>query len=130
MTDYTRVSLDDVDDSAAQHGLGERQEARFPRESLGLEASAIAHIVVKPGMRQPFAHRHGQAEEVHVVLSGSGTLKVDDERVEVRAKDAIRIGPGVTRQFEGGPDGLEYLVFSPRHEGDAEIVQGFWDDED
>ena len=85
---------------------------------------------MKPGQRQPFAHKHNEAEEVHVVLSGAGRLKLDDEIIEVGADDVIRVGPGVTRAFEAGPDGLEYLVFSPRHEGDAEMVQDFWAEED
>jgi len=39
--------------------------------------------------------------------------------------DAVRISPPVTRAFEAGPDGLELLVFGPRHQGDAEIVRDF-----
>lgn len=128
MADYTRVNLKDVEDSAETHGYGELQASRFPREALGLETAGMAHHEVKPGMRQPFAHRHEQAEEVHLVLAGGGQLKVDDELVEVEPMDVIRIEPGATRAFEAGPDGLEYVVFSPRHEGEAEIVQGFWDD--
>ena len=34
-------------------------------------------------------------------------------------------GSPSTCVFEAGGDGLEYLVFSPRHEGDAEIVKDF-----
>jgi mannose-6-phosphate isomerase-like protein (cupin superfamily) len=128
MGDYTRVNLRDVEDSAAKHGLGDLQEARFPREDLGLETSGVGHLRVKPGKRQPFAHKHNEAEELHVVLEGSGRLRLDDEIIEVGADDVIRVGPGVTRMFEAGPDGLEYLVFSPRHEGDAEVVQDFWND--
>lgn len=130
MADYTKVNLRDVEDMAAKHGLSEQQEARFPRGALGLEASGVGHLRVKPGQRQPFAHRHNEAEELHVVLEGSGRVKLDDEIIQVGADDVIRVGPGVTRMFEAGPDGLEYLVFSPRHEDDAEIVQGFWTDED
>ena len=129
MTDYTLVNLRDVDDVAQKHGVGEYQEARFPRENLGLEDSAVGHLRVKPGQRQPFAHRHKKAEELHVVLEGSGRLKLDDEIIDVGADDVIRIGPGVTRMFEAGPDGLEYVVFSPRHEGDAEVVEDFWTEE-
>ena len=34
----------------------------------------------------------------------------------------------MTRAFEAGDEGLVLLVFSPRAEGDAEIVQDFsWD---
>jgi mannose-6-phosphate isomerase-like protein (cupin superfamily) len=129
MGDYAKVNLEDVADSAAKHGIGELQEARFPREEIGLAQSGMGHLRVKPDQRQPFAHKHGQAEEVHVILSGAGRMKLDDEILEVRANDLIRVGPDVTRIFEAGPEGLEYLVFSPRHEGDAEMVQDFWSEE-
>jgi mannose-6-phosphate isomerase-like protein (cupin superfamily) len=128
MPDYTLVNLNEIDDAAAQHGVGDLQEARFPREPLGLRDSGLGHLVVKPGVRQPFAHRHGEAEEVHVMLNGSGRVKLDDEVLDVAAGDVLRVGPGVTRMFEAGTDGLEYVVFSPRHEGDAEVVPDFWDD--
>ncbi len=54
-------------------------------------------------------------------------MKIDDERLAVGPRDVIRVDPTSTRAFEAGDDGLEYLVFSPRHEGDAEIVKDFWD---
>ena len=123
---YDKVNLSDVTDSAAEHGLGELQEARFPREDVGTESTGFAHIRVKRGQRQPFAHKHATAEELHVILSGSGTMKVDDELVAVGALDIIRVDPASTRAFEAGDDGLEYLVFSPRRANDAEIVKDFW----
>jgi mannose-6-phosphate isomerase-like protein (cupin superfamily) len=128
MTDYTRVNLDAVENMAAKHGITD-QEARFPREDLGLDTDAFAHIRVQPGKRQPFAHKHGEAEEVHVVLAGGGRVKLDDEIVKVGPRDVLRVGPSVTRMFEAGPDGLEYIVFGRRHEGDAEMVQDFWTEE-
>jgi uncharacterized cupin superfamily protein len=30
-----------------------------------------------PGKRSPFTHRHTDAEEIYVVLSGSGRVKLD-----------------------------------------------------
>jgi uncharacterized cupin superfamily protein len=125
---YTIRNLRDVEDSAVKHGFSETQEARFLREDLGAEATGVAYHVVKPGRRQAFAHRHNEAEELHVVLAGSGRVKLDDDIVEVGPMDAIRVAPGVTRMFEAGPDGLEYLVFGPHRAGDAEMVQGFWTD--
>ena len=32
----------------------------------------------------------------------------------------------LTRAFEAGPDGLGFLAFGPRHEGDGELLQGWW----
>ena len=40
----------------------------------------------------------------------------------------MRVSPGVTRAFEGGPDGLEVLVFGAHVEGDSEMVSDFWDE--
>jgi mannose-6-phosphate isomerase-like protein (cupin superfamily) len=125
MAGYTLTNLREVKNMAAEHGITD-QEARFPRNDLDVDALGIALIEVKPGKRQPFAHRHEEAEEVYVVLRGSGSIKLDDETVELGEMDAVRIDPDVTRGIEAGPDGIEFLAFGPRHEGDAEVVQDFW----
>jgi mannose-6-phosphate isomerase-like protein (cupin superfamily) len=125
---FTVRKLTDVDDSAPRFGFGERQEARFASDDLESEHTGVSHLRVKPGKRQGFAHRHEAAEEIYVVLSGSGRVKLDDAIVEVEPLDAIRVAPSVTRMFEGGPEGIELLAFGPRHEGDGEIFPGWWSD--
>jgi quercetin dioxygenase-like cupin family protein len=65
-----------------------------------------------------------------VVLSGSGRVKLDDEIVEVRVLDAIRVAPGVARAFEADADGLEFIAFGPHHPGDGEPVEDVWVTED
>lgn len=120
---FTIKNLREVEDVAGKHGLGETQEARFAREDLGAQDTGVAFQTVRPGRRQAFAHRHEQAEEVYVVVSGSGRVKVDDEVAEIGPLDAIRIAPAAVRAFEGGPDGLEMIVFGPHHKGDGEIIR-------
>jgi len=125
---YTIKNLRDVEDQAPKHGFGHIQEARFARSALNAETVGLARHVIKPGQRQGFAHRHRRAEEIYVVLSGSGRVKLDQEVHELRALDAIRVAPQVVRAFEAGPEGLELLVFGPHHEGDGELVrEGFWE---
>jgi mannose-6-phosphate isomerase-like protein (cupin superfamily) len=124
---YTIKNLREVEDMAAKHGFGETQEARFPRGDLEAEATGVAYLILRPGKRQPFAHRHTNAEEIYVVLAGTGRIKLDDDVVDIRPLDSIRMSPGIARGLEAGPDGLEVLAFGPRHEGDAEMVQDFWD---
>jgi mannose-6-phosphate isomerase-like protein (cupin superfamily) len=123
---YTHKNLAEVEDSAPRFGYDERQEARFARRDLNAEQTGVSYHRVKPGRRQGFAHRHEQAEEVYVVLAGSGRVKLDDDVVELQRLDAVRVAPGVTRAFEGGPEGLELLAFGPHHEGDGEILPGWW----
>jgi mannose-6-phosphate isomerase-like protein (cupin superfamily) len=125
---YTIRNLREVEDLAAKHGFGETQEARFPRGDLEAQSTGVAYLILRPGKRQPFAHRHNDAEEIYVVLAGDGRIKLDDDIVALRPLDSIRMAPGVTRMLEAGPDGLEVLAFGPRHENDAEMVQGFWED--
>ena len=125
---HAKQNLRDVHDMAAQHGLSDSQEARFPARDLGAEQTGVNYLIVKPGQREAFAHRHRTAEEVYVVIAGSGGVKLDDELVELTALDAVRVSPGVTRAFEAGPDGLEVLVFGPHVEDDAVVVNDFWEE--
>ncbi len=125
--DYTIENLRKVEDLAPKFGLSEVQEARFAREQLGAETIGLAYYVVRPGKRQAFAHKHEQAEEVYVVLAGSGRMKLDSAIAAVGPMDAIRVAPNVARAFEAGPEGLELLVFGPRHAGDGEVLrEDFW----
>lgn len=123
---FTIAKLTDAEDLAAKFGYSDHQEARFPNEDLATEQTGLCHLRVKPNVRQPFAHHHNRAEEVYVVLAGSGRVKLDNEVADVAPLDAIRVSPAVTRAFEAGPEGLELLAFGPRHPGDAEMVPGWW----
>lgn len=125
---YTLKKLTDVEDSAAAFGHGEFQEARFAAKDLGATDTGVSHQRIKPNQRMPFGHVHENAEEVYVVLSGSGRAKLDDAIVDLGPLDALRVAPTVKRAFEAGPDGLELIAFGPRHKGDGEIIQGWWSD--
>ncbi|HEU4977121.1 MAG TPA: cupin domain-containing protein [Baekduia sp.] len=127
---YTIRNLRDAEDMAPKFGFDAVQEARFPWRDLGAEHTGLALMRVKPGQRQAFAHRHDEAEEIYVILSGRGRIKLDDEVREVGPMDAIRISPHVTRALEAGDEGLEYLAFGPHRENDGEILreERFWDE--
>jgi mannose-6-phosphate isomerase-like protein (cupin superfamily) len=125
---YTLRNLSDVEDSAARFGVGDVQEARFANDDLEVEQTGLSYHRLRPGKRQGFGHRHEKAEEVYVVVSGSGRVKLDDEIVELRALDAIRVPAQVTRAFEAGDDGLEYVAFGPRSPGDGELLPDWWTD--
>ena len=125
---YTLKQLTDVEDSGEKFGMGEIQEARFCNGDLEAEDTGVSLFMLKPGKRQPFGHKHDEAEEVYVVMGGSGRVKLDDEIVELAKLDAVRVAPGVMRSFEAGSDGMQYLAFGAHHEGDGEIVQGWWAD--
>jgi mannose-6-phosphate isomerase-like protein (cupin superfamily) len=123
---YTHLNLGEVEDAAPPNGFGDRWEARVARQALDAEQTGLTHFRLRPGKRSPFVHRHANAEEVYVVLAGSGRIKLDDQLADVRPLDAIRVAPAVARAFEAGPDGLELIAFGPHHEGDGEPVDDGW----
>ncbi|HEY4278296.1 MAG TPA: hypothetical protein VGM91_08765 [Conexibacter sp.] len=123
---FACVNLAAVVDSAAAAGYGEAGEARFATRPLGTERIGLGYQTLNPGRRQSFGHRHGDAEEVYLVLGGSGRVRVDDTIVELSALDVIRVAPEAMRCFEGGPEGLQFVAFGTRHENDWEVVPGWW----
>jgi mannose-6-phosphate isomerase-like protein (cupin superfamily) len=124
--DFTHLNLDQVEDAAPGNGFGERWEARVARTDLGAERTGVTHFRLRPGKRSPFTHRHREAEEVYVVISGSGSVKLGEEIRPVRPLDAIRIAPAVPRAFEAGPEGLELICCGAHHESDGEPVDDDW----
>jgi quercetin dioxygenase-like cupin family protein len=118
---YTIKNLREVEDVAPKFGFDAVQEARFPWRALDAKDTGLAYLVIKPGQRGS-AHRHDQAEEIYVVIGGSGRVNLDGHVEELRPMDAVRVAPPVVRAFEAGPEGLELLAFGPHHEGDSEIL--------
>jgi len=127
MSDYTITNLREIDDSVADNT---ELEARFGRKHLNSEHLGVSFFRYGPNVRSPMGHSHREQEEVYVVINGSGRIKLDDEIVEVRQWDTIRVAPPTVRAFEGGPDGLEVIaVGSDRPEdGDGVRATDFWID--
>jgi uncharacterized cupin superfamily protein len=108
-------------------------EFRHASQALGLEQSGLSYQRIPPDYRFPIGHTHKEQEEVYVVVRGGGRFKLDDEVVQVKEYDVVRVSPGTWRGYEAGPEGLEILVFgapnlgsNPR--GDVEGRRGWWTD--
>jgi len=130
MGSYTVVNLMDVTDQAPKFGYAPNLESRFARGPLGLENSGLSHFRVAAGYRIPFGHSHSEQEEVYLVAAGSARVKLDDDVVELRQWDAVRIPTGTTRAFEAGPDGAEIIAFgAPNTDNrDIEMVPDWWEE--
>jgi quercetin dioxygenase-like cupin family protein len=126
MSAYTLKNLMETKDMAAEQGFGEAMSARFPYGELGCEQLGFSLQELRPNVEAPFGHTHNEAEEVYVVLAGSGRVRLDDDVQEIKPLDALRVAPDVMRAFAAGPDGLRFLVFSVRREGDSNIRPEPW----
>lgn len=128
MSDFKITNFEDVENSAASRGI-EGLEARFGRGDIESEHLGVTLFRYGPGYRTPFGHRHREQEEVYVVISGGGRVRLEDETHELRRWDIVRVAPPVARAFEAGPDGLEMLAIgNDRPEGgDGEMLPDFWD---
>jgi mannose-6-phosphate isomerase-like protein (cupin superfamily) len=126
MSGYTIKSLKEVEDAAVRFGLSPDLESRFAREDLGGDQIGLSYLHMAPGVRQPFAHRHGSHEEVYVVVEGSGQVRLDGETADIARWDAVRVAPETVRAFAAGPEGLTLLAIGPWGSGDAEMRPADW----
>ena len=103
MPGYAIVNLMELENGASEGGP--TLEARFARSAIESEHIGVSHFRYAPGRRSKRGHSHREQEEVYVVLSGSGRVKLDDELLEVRAWDVVRVAPGTFRGFAAGSEG-------------------------
>jgi mannose-6-phosphate isomerase-like protein (cupin superfamily) len=128
MTDYTHLNLKDVEDQAPKFGLSPDMEFRMARVPLEMENAGVSYLRVGPNFRIPFGHTHKNQEEVYLVVSGGGRIKLGDDVRDLKQWDAVRVHKDTMRGFEAGPDGVELIAIGAPNTGpgDAEMEQGWW----
>lgn len=132
MADHTLVNLkEDVEDRAPGFGMT-GIESRFAREALQMTEGGITYFRLDPDFRTPFGHKHSEQEEVYVVVSGSARIKIEDEVLDLRQWDAVRVPAGVMRGLEAGPEGAEIVATgAPNTQNkDVELVPRWWASEE
>jgi mannose-6-phosphate isomerase-like protein (cupin superfamily) len=127
ISDYTVVNLKEIEDS---FGDNPALDAHFGRTPLNSEHLGVSHFRTGPGFRSEKGHSHREQEEIYIVVAGSGRIKLNDEIVELRPWDTVRVAPATVRALEAGPDGMEFIAIgSDRPEGGdgMQTEPGFWD---
>ena len=124
MTDFAVKNLLEIDDAVDSPEV----EARFSRKYLDSAQLGISLFRYAPGFTSKDGHRHEVQEEAYVVVGGSGRIKLDDEVVELRPWDVVRVAPAVVRGFEAGPEGLEVIAIGgdKPEGGDGILVSDRW----
>ena len=89
---YTLRNIkEDLEDLGSRFDGAPDLEFRSATEALELEESGLAYQRVPPRYRFPYGHTHKKQEEVYVIVRGSGRMKIDDEIVELKEWDAVRV---------------------------------------
>ena len=123
----------DLEDVGSNFDGSPDLEFRMATDALELEQSGLSYQRVPPDYRFPYGHTHEKQEELYVVVRGGGRMKLDDEIVDLREFDVVRVPPGTWRGYEAGPEGLELLIFGApslgdRRRDDVEGRRDWWAD--
>jgi quercetin dioxygenase-like cupin family protein len=123
--DWTKTSFETLADKSPKDLP---MQWRFARGALGSPELGVSRFTYEARARMPWGHRHEQQDEVYVVVAGSGRAKLDDEIIELRTWDVLRVAPAVMRSFEAGPDGMDVICIGGRRPagGDTEKDPSFW----
>lgn len=105
MSDYTAKRINEME---AGYGGGFVKV----RAELGVTAFGMQIIQLPPDYADYPEHDHAESaqEEVFAVLSGSGWMDVEGERVELDPETLVRVGAETKRKVYAGPQGLRMLV--------------------
>ncbi|MGK2932513.1 MAG: cupin domain-containing protein [Solirubrobacterales bacterium] len=124
MSSYALKNLMDIDPVGDESSV----ELRFSRKFLGSEQLGLTLERIAPNFKATDGHKHEVQEEAYVVIEGSGWVRLDDERVELKQWDVVRVAPEVTRAFDGGSDGLVLIAVggSKPEGGDGVVDEGRW----
>ena len=106
---------------SVKYGHGDDMEARFATKPLKLEKSGLGIQKVLPNRTIPFKHKHAEQEEVFIVISGDGSIQLDDENVELRTWDAVRVPPEIVRTVSAGAKGLEMIIIGAPYTGSNDV---------
>jgi mannose-6-phosphate isomerase-like protein (cupin superfamily) len=92
-----------------ERGDGQVSYLTLAPGQFGCSNLAITWVECAPGSQQPL-HSHTDSEQVYVIVSGQGTMLIDDEEQTVGPGDTIFIPPG-SRHAIRNDSGTE-LVFA------------------
>ena len=124
MSSFAIKNLMEAENLATQEG----REIRFTRKYLESAQLGVTYQSFGPDFTSTDGHSHEVQEEAYLVIEGSGQVKLDDETIELKKWDVVRVAPAVVRGFDSGPDGLTLIAIggSKPEGGDGVLHKDRW----
>jgi uncharacterized cupin superfamily protein len=100
---------------------GWEKTARRVARHLGARTTGMTLLEIAPGARPFPFHCHSAEEELFIVLDGTGTLRLGEDRHPLRAGSVVSrpAGTHVAHQFIAGDEGMTVLAYSDIEPGDV-----------
>ena len=115
---YTKVDAAAMKPAAGPHPAGSPYDKGIGL-ALGVRAFGIYQVELPAGA-ETVRHNHAVdgAEDVYAVLSGTGTVIVDDEDVAIGPGQFIAVSPASARYVRAGDSGLILIAVcaTPAHD--------------
>jgi quercetin dioxygenase-like cupin family protein len=93
-------------------GEGPGGMIRKARRAVGARAFGFNYFILPPNQGgREHDHTETNQEEVYFVVKGSGTMRVNEDEVELRPGRFVRVDPTATRLPTAGADGMEFIAF-------------------
>ena len=107
------VHISDVPPSEEDRPGWEQVERRIGMH-LGARTTGMTLMEIAPAAKSCPFHCHSAEEELFVVLDGAGTLRLGDERHELRPGHVVSrpAGTRIAHQFIAGDTGMNVLAYS------------------
>ena len=103
------------------HADGARTEFH---QTLGLTGAEVSINNLPAGASVPFVHSHKENEEIYIITEGSGTFKIDDDTIELKKGDAIKVSPTGKRQlFAKENSGISYICIQVKENSLTEYTE-------
>ena len=84
-------------------------ETYILKDNTSLKNLVISSTTLHPG-KSTRGHSHAGQEEVYMIISGSGTMELDDKKIDIQGGEMVLIEDGVFHRVHNTADGDLYMV--------------------
>ena len=107
---YTKVDAAEIAPAPGPHQAASPYDKGIG-QALGVRAFGLYQVELPAGA-ETVRHNHADdgAEDVYAVISGTGTVIVDDEAVTIGPGQFIAVTPGSARHVRAGGSGLVLIA--------------------